>query len=334
MALRPPDRRSAGGSRVFAVFAGLVVVVAGVVLAEYFSTDRGGNAAAVHSQAAQPDTVAPNTQVLCNGAACGAVAYRAPVTVTLPATDSGGSGLARTVFTTDGSDPATSSTARTYAGAFTLSRTATVTAVSADGAQNIGQRTTATIRVMSRPVSSRPVSSRPVPSPPVPSRPVADSGRTTLTPTDDTYTAKVNPGAAHGSEGSINVNSGIAARRSYLKFTVSTIPARAKRIRAVLRLYSQSGAPPTVTFTVSRTSPKWNETMLTWNNQPAPGAIVTTKAGIRNGAFNAFNLSSVITGNGTYAVVITDNDTTQRYLSSKEASASQRPKLVLSWTSR
>jgi hypothetical protein len=44
------------------------------------------------------------------------------VTVTLSATDSGGSGLDQTVYTTDGSDPA--SAGITYTGPFTVAQTA------------------------------------------------------------------------------------------------------------------------------------------------------------------------------------------------------------------
>jgi Chitobiase/beta-hexosaminidase C-terminal domain len=46
------------------------------------------------------------------------------VTVSLSATDSGGSGLDQTVYTTDGSDPA--SAGITYTGPFTVAQTATV----------------------------------------------------------------------------------------------------------------------------------------------------------------------------------------------------------------
>ena len=64
----------------------------------------------------------------------------------------------------------------------------------------------------------------------------------------------------------------------------------------------------------------------------ACAATVTTKAGLTSGAYNTFDVSSLIRQNGTYAVVITDNNTTQRYLSSKESSPLFPPQLVVSWT--
>jgi hypothetical protein len=59
------------------------------------------------------------------------------VTVTLSATDSGGSGLDQTVYTTDGSDPA--SAGITYTGPFTVAQTATVRFFSTDKAGNAEQ---------------------------------------------------------------------------------------------------------------------------------------------------------------------------------------------------
>jgi hypothetical protein len=87
-----------------------------------------------------------------------------------------------------------------------------------------------------------------------------------------------------------------------------------------------------VTITLSRTATTWTEGALTWNNQPAIGATVTTKAGLSSGAYNSFDVSSLVTGNGTYAIVVTDNSTTQRYFSAKESSPLFPPQLVLSWT--
>jgi cytochrome c len=55
----------------------------------------------------------------------------------LSATDVGGSGVAKTVYTTDGTDPATSSTAKTYAGPFPIAATTTVGFSSTDIAGNV-----------------------------------------------------------------------------------------------------------------------------------------------------------------------------------------------------
>src|SRR5439155_20646734 len=60
-----------------------------------------------------------------------------PVTVTLAAKDnSGGSGVKATTYTTDGTNPQTSSTAVAYTGTFTVSRTRTIKYYSVDNAGN------------------------------------------------------------------------------------------------------------------------------------------------------------------------------------------------------
>jgi peptidoglycan/xylan/chitin deacetylase (PgdA/CDA1 family) len=88
---------------------------------KFRSWDYAGHVEAVNTQVIQAptDSTPPTTTIACNGAACSATPYVAQVTVTLSATDSGGSGVNQTYYTTDGSTPTTSSTV--YAGAFTLS---------------------------------------------------------------------------------------------------------------------------------------------------------------------------------------------------------------------
>ena len=89
--------------------------------------------------------------------------------------------------------------------------------------------------------------------------------------------------AHYGSAGSINVNSGSGERRAYVKFNLTNIPTGAIDITATLKLYSQSSASASVTFTVSKVVTTWTEGTLTWSNQPAIGVSVTTKAGLTNG---------------------------------------------------
>ncbi len=86
-------------------------------------------------QLIQIDAVAPTTTIACNGAACSTGWYRAAVTVSLASTDaSGGSGVAATYYTTDGSTPTTASTR--YTGAFSVTATRTVRFFSVDTAGN------------------------------------------------------------------------------------------------------------------------------------------------------------------------------------------------------
>ena len=102
----------------------------------YLSKDNAGNIETAHSQPIQVDIAAPQTTITCNSTPCSG-AYAAPTTVGLQATDIGGSGVARTGYTTDGSDPAASVTAVTYTGPFTVSATTNVRYSSRDIAGNV-----------------------------------------------------------------------------------------------------------------------------------------------------------------------------------------------------
>ncbi|HYX83332.1 MAG TPA: Ig-like domain-containing protein, partial [Gaiellales bacterium] len=99
------------------------------------ATDAAGNqtTSAPVTVTVANDTTPPTTTIACNGKSPCAAWYPGPVTVTLKATDD--VGVARTVYTTDGSDPSATNGA-TYGGAFSVPATATVRFRSVDAAGN------------------------------------------------------------------------------------------------------------------------------------------------------------------------------------------------------
>jgi peptidoglycan/xylan/chitin deacetylase (PgdA/CDA1 family) len=91
------------------------------------------------------DLTAPTTTIACDGTACGSAWYPAAVSVTLTATDTGGSGLAETRFTIDGSDPTQGSLL--YTGPFSVAADTTVRFRSWDNAGNLEATRSQVVRV-------------------------------------------------------------------------------------------------------------------------------------------------------------------------------------------
>jgi peptidoglycan/xylan/chitin deacetylase (PgdA/CDA1 family) len=97
---------------------------------------------------APADATAPQTAIACDNAPCTGSAYSGSVSVTLSATDAG-SGVAATRYTTDGSNPTSSSPA--YTAPIDLSATTTVKFRSWDNAGNVEPTKTQVVNVAAAP---------------------------------------------------------------------------------------------------------------------------------------------------------------------------------------
>ena len=102
---------------------------------KYRAWDNAGNVEATNSQLISFDSTAPTSSITCNGAACSSGLYAGSVSVAFSASDGGGSGVAQLRYTTDGSDPTTSSAS--YTGPFSVSQTTTVKYRAWDNAGNV-----------------------------------------------------------------------------------------------------------------------------------------------------------------------------------------------------
>jgi hypothetical protein len=99
---------------------------------------------ATKSQLIRIDSTPPVSSIACNGAACTSGWYRAPVSVSLSATDAG-SGVAAIRYTLDGSNPTGTSTL--YTGPFNLSATTTVKFRAWDAAGNVEATRTQVVQI-------------------------------------------------------------------------------------------------------------------------------------------------------------------------------------------
>ena len=133
--------------------------VSATTTVKYRAFDNAGNAEATNSQLIQvtpPDTTPPTSAIACNGAACSSSTYTASVSVSLSATDVGGA-VDAIRYTTDGSDPTSSSTL--YTGAFAISTTTTVKYRAWDTAGNVEATNSQLIQVDTTPADTTPPTS-------------------------------------------------------------------------------------------------------------------------------------------------------------------------------
>jgi hypothetical protein len=116
--------------------------------------------------------------------------------------------------------------------------------------------------------------------------------------------------------------------RTYVRFSVSNLTAPVTG--AALRLYSYSSS--TEGIAVATASNTWTEAGLTWNTAPAPGAMVGSAKPLTLNTTTVVDVSSAVTGNGTYTFVVTTPRTTANKFASRESSTN-RPQLTVTTSS-
>jgi PKD repeat protein len=148
---------------------------------------------------------------------------------------------------------------------------------------------------------------------------------TTFTPTDDTYVDSGSPSAVNGGANHLRVRDASRDLHTYLKFTVSGVGTADD---ALLRLWVLDGSVAGGSlYLVPDTA--WTEATMNWSTRkPIAGTALTSVGAVTAGTWAEFDVSSVVTGDGTYgfALISTSSDVA-RYASS-EAGASTRPQLV------
>jgi peptidoglycan/xylan/chitin deacetylase (PgdA/CDA1 family) len=124
---------------------------------KYRAWDNAGNIEATQPRSISIDPVVPVSSITCNGDACSTTSYPSAVSVALSAIDGGGSDLAAIRYTTDGSDPTTSSTL--YTGTFSIAATATVKYRAWDNAGNVEATNSQLIQIVATPADTTPPAS-------------------------------------------------------------------------------------------------------------------------------------------------------------------------------
>jgi hypothetical protein len=114
---------------------------------------------------------------------------------------------------------------------------------------------------------------------------------------------------------------------SFLRFSVSGLSGAPSR--AILRLWANSVQSTGVdVHYVADTT--WGEKTITYNNMPAYDTAIAGSSGPikTSGTWYSINVTSLITGNGTFSMAITTTNSTAISLASREAGANA-PQLVI-----
>ncbi|HEX8094795.1 DUF7594 domain-containing protein, partial [Jatrophihabitans sp.] len=147
--------------------------------------------------------------------------------------------------------------------------------------------------------------------------PTTASGATlTITAVADAYVRSDQSATNFGKAPQLASNgSSTTTMISYLRFDVTGLSA--PPASATLSYYSQStGVTKTAVHLVTGT---WSESTLTYTNRPAYGTTISTTDVLTAGTRASADVSSVVTGNGSYSFALTTTATGTRYADSREA---------------
>jgi hypothetical protein len=159
--------------------------------------------------------------------------------------------------------------------------------------------------------------------------PAPSTGPTTtkFTPTDDTQANSASPDTKYGSATTMRVD-GSPQVVTYLKFSVSNVSGKTVK-SAKLRVYVKDGggAPLTLQQVGSKS---WTEGGLNWSNRPSVGGTIWGKktSSSASGTWVEFDLTKVVTANGTYSMALWSTSGDGYSFNTSEAS-SNKPQLVV-----
>jgi len=149
-------------------------------------------------------------------------------------------------------------------------------------------------------------------------------GTFTFTSIADSYVESANPSTNYGSATQIRVD-GSPDVRSYLRFNVQGLSGSVTS--ATLRVYANSSLS-TGYDARGVSDSTWTESGITYNNAPPVGSVIGSSGSISSGSWTSVNVTTYITGNGTYNLGLTTSSSTALSLASRESGANA-PQLVI-----
>jgi len=141
----------------------------------------------------------------------------------------------------------------------------------------------------------------------------------------DSYVNESSPSSNYGTNPALRVDA-TPVLNSYLLFSVQGIQNRTIT-KAQLFVYSNSTSGQTV-IASSVLDNNWGEATINFTNSPVMDGVIASTTGITTGTWFTLDITSYITGEGTYSIGLSTSGTTALSFSSKETGANA-PYLVL-----
>jgi hypothetical protein len=145
----------------------------------------------------------------------------------------------------------------------------------------------------------------------------------------DAHVEELHPTSNNGSSDYLQVeNASNRNSESYIRFNVSGIAGTVQtaRLRVYTTTNSSSNGP--AVYVANNT---WTETGITWNNRPGrTGSVIDNKGEINKNSWVEYNVTAVVTGNGTFNFVLVGDSSDEVRFSAREGG--NRPQLVITFS--
>lgn len=151
----------------------------------------------------------------------------------------------------------------------------------------------------------------------------AGAVKTRLAPEADAHVEQAEPDTNFGASSRLVADLS-PATESYLRFTVPADTGAITRATLRLRVEGATSNRPEV----RAASVSWDESTITWNNRPAPQALLSDAGKLSAGSWTTFDVTAGVAGAGPVSFHLQADSTDSAVFSSRE-SGSNPPELVL-----
>jgi hypothetical protein len=146
---------------------------------------------------------------------------------------------------------------------------------------------------------------------------------TTFTPVADAYVKSTSASTNFGTAPTLRTDASPVVR-SYLRFNIQGLDTPIRR--ATLRIFANTANSGFIVNSLADNS--WGELTINYNNAPSPGAQLGSSGAVTANTWKTVDVTTYITGNGTFNFALTSTSSTELSLASREAGANA-PQLII-----